>query len=514
MARAVILAALLAITSQPLPAQTTPTGVLHIKVAVADPARKLIPVPRHALLISDNPATSAPRRVVTGIDGTVDVRLRAGNYTVESEQAVSLFGKGYEWTQDVDIAAGAEATLELTDRNADSVAAPLPSSGGAPDRPSRVDPSALLTQWNGSLVRLWTDTSRSSGFVVDARGLIVTSRHAVGDASSLEVQSVSATKVEGRVLLADAERDLAVVWVNPAAIGDVRPLAPSCSDTAKSLEKDDEILALGLPVREQHDRLSYGLIRATGPNAIETDARLEAGAAGGPVFTNDGRLVGVTTLAAGDVERRGETRVVPIADVCELVASAAQKMQQTPVPAATRLPVEPDKPFPPAALKELAKQRAGNLNPYQMTAAEFTVSFITPFMVYAAHDPDRHTTSRDMRLSSLDQARLPSPTEFGNWSEYVEDYPPVLLIRVTPKLSESFWASVARGAAMTQGVAIPAIKRFKGNLSRMRVYCGDTEVTPIHPFALETEVASGETVREGLYVFDPSSLGPHCGSVK
>ena len=81
-------------------------------------------------------------------------------------------------------------------------------------------------------------------------------------------------------------------------------------------------------------------------------------------------------------------------------------------------------------------------------------------------------------------------------------------------MSENFWTTVARGAAMTQGMAIPAIKRFKSDLSRLRVFCGDTEVTPIHPFTLETEVASGETVREGLYIFDPGAIGPHCGAVK
>ena len=58
-------------------------GVLHIKVTLTDAARALVPVPRHALLISDNPATSTPRRVVTAADGTAEVRLRPGNYTVE-----------------------------------------------------------------------------------------------------------------------------------------------------------------------------------------------------------------------------------------------------------------------------------------------------------------------------------------------------------------------------------------------------------------------------------------------
>ena len=48
----------------------------------------------------------------------------------------------------------------------------------------------------------------------------------------------------------------------------------------------------------------------------------------------------------------------------------------------------------------------------------------------------------------------------------------------------------------------------------MRVFCGDAGVTPIHPFKLEQRVSDGDAISEGLYVFDPGALGPHCGSVK
>jgi hypothetical protein len=48
----------------------------------------------------------------------------------------------------------------------------------------------------------------------------------------------------------------------------------------------------------------------------------------------------------------------------------------------------------------------------------------------------------------------------------------------------------------------------------MRAFCGDAEVTPIHPFKLEQRVSESEVVYEGLYAFDPRSLGPQCGTVK
>src|SRR5882672_3178819 len=94
-------------------------SVLHIKVVVVDAERKATPVPRHALLISDNPASAPPRRIVTALDGTADVRLRPGSYTVESDRPITFHGKAYQWTQIVEIAAGSDAVLDLTADNAE-----------------------------------------------------------------------------------------------------------------------------------------------------------------------------------------------------------------------------------------------------------------------------------------------------------------------------------------------------------------------------------------------------------
>jgi hypothetical protein len=128
-----------------------------------------------------------------------------------------------------------------------------------------------------------------------------------------------------------------------------------------------------------------------------------------------------------------------------------------------------------------------------MAASEFDVAFITPVLNFAAQSQPNQN--------------------FSNWSDYVADIPPVLFVRVTPKMEESFWAKVARGAAYTQGMALPALKRLKSGFQRLQAYCGSAEVTPIHPFKLELRVSETDAVYEGLYVFDPAALGPGCSTV-
>ena len=65
---------------------------------------------------------------MTALDGTATVRLRPGNYTIESDQPFAFQGRLYTWIETLDVASGREAVLELTADNAEV------ESGGATPR--------------------------------------------------------------------------------------------------------------------------------------------------------------------------------------------------------------------------------------------------------------------------------------------------------------------------------------------------------------------------------------------
>jgi len=507
MLRALTLATLVAVVTVATSSQEL--GVLHVKVTLTDAARASIPVARHALLISDNPATSTPRRVVTSSDGSADVRLPPGSYTVESDEPVAFDGKGYQWTETVEITAGREVVLELTARNAEVRAAPAPSSSPAP---TENDSSLLLPQWNDSLVSVWTPASRATGFVIDAAGLVVTSQRAVGSASAVEVQLTPSVKAAARVLVADRVRDVAVLWIDPGNAAMVRPIPLNCADSSKPRFADrQKVVAIGAPLRGQKE-VSVGEVIRVEPEATVANFRLAPGSTGGPVFSTGGRVVGLSSVVDDqDERRRRDVRIVPVDDVCEVVRSAEKAMQTAQRPVATRLPVEGLQPFPADALDAAVKRGVANLSPYQLSSSDFDITFLTPVLVYGAQHNAQQANTRGREVQ---QGRQVTVTDFGDWSDYFADVPPVLVVRVTPKLAESFWTTVARGAAYTQGVAVPPIKHFKPGFSRLRALCGLVEVTPIHPFTLEQRVSETDAIREGLYVFDPQALGPHCKSVK
>ena len=489
-------------------------GVLRVRVVLVDADGKATPVPRHALLVSENPVSAAPRRVVTGIDGTAVLKLRPGNYTVESDRPVTFLGKTYEWTQMVDITAARDVVLELTAENAsiEPVAPAAGASAGAPES----DPGFMETQWRDSVVAVWTPTMHASGFVIGANGLIATNHRGVGNAASVQVQVTPTVKVAAAVVAADPARDVAVLWVDPKAVALVRPVPLGCGQSEPPpLAVGQQVFALGVSV-DQRKRMASATVSSVDSRAIVADIMLGADS-GGPVFTSGGSLVGITSAVdEKDVRGRGDLAVVRVEEMCGIVASAETKMKGAAAASATHLPVEPATAFPADALANAAKRRAGGLSPYRMSSSTFDVAFITPVLLYAARHPADGAGSgpQDAGNASIQADRIRPLLEFSNWAEYVDEIPPVLLVRVTPKLVEGFWTTVARGAARTQGVSIPPIKRFTSGFLRLRAFCGNAEVMPIHPFRLEQRVSETDAIYEGLYVFHPVALRPECGTVK
>jgi hypothetical protein len=467
--------------------------ILHIRVTVLDGERGSVPVARHVLLISDIPVTTAPHRAVTSIQGTADVNLAPGRYIVESDRPAAVGGRSYEWTQTVDLVAGRETTLALTASNANVGTATPEMVTATAVTATRSNPTTLLSAWQQSVVALWTPRAYASGFLVDAKGLVATSHRAIGDATAIEVQVSATVKVAATVLAADAARDVAILRIDPSTVAGVRPVLLACDPAPASRALDDsELLTVEVRLRRPTDVISV-------PSS-ET--------AGGPVFAPDGVAIGLTSpsLEAGDGIRHGETRVIGADAVCKALAAAASKLPGSTPPSAARLPVESGQPLPAEALKAAVGGRAFTASPYRITSSDFDIVFITPLLRVAAE-------AQQDRMVGQEDAGLRALVDFGTWSDYVSGAPPLLLVRVTPRVVENMWMKVARGAASTQGMALPPVKRTRPGFSAMKALCDGRTITPIHPFTIQRRLSETDGIDEGLYVFDPAAIGPQCGKV-
>ena len=376
--------------------------------------------------------------------------------------------------------------------------------------PTLADGEAILNKWHRSIAEIWAPTAHATGFVIDARGLIATYDRAIGDATDVEVEfggpaagATDRVKVAGRVLASDRTQGVTIIWIHPEAIASRPPIAPTCPSGAEALAKaagqplvthDQKVVALIAPMLEPKSAL---LGSASRPDAqsFRTDWHLDPGSAGGPVFAADGTAIGITV---GEVEedrrRREDDYVIPLSNACRVIEAAAQKMSGATPPSATLLRTEVGLPRTKVSL--LTDKKTPRVQPPVITADEFDISLVSPAMIGG------------------DQTTSSSRTFFGYWTPYVSNAPQVMLLRVSPQFEESFWKMLARGAAQTQGVALPPLRSFSANFLRLRAFCGGTEVEPIHRFIIEMPIEGRKPVREGLYVFALTDFGPHCTSVR
>lgn len=140
-------------------------------------------------------------------------------------------------------------------------------------------------------------TSLGSGFVIDKTGLIVTNNHVIQDAAEVEVILQDETRLKAEIVGRDPKTDLAVLRVKPKK--DLPAVPWGDSDTARV---GDWVVAIGNPFG-LGGTVTAGIVSARGRDInsgpyddfIQTDASINRGNSGGPLFNMDGEVVGINT---------------------------------------------------------------------------------------------------------------------------------------------------------------------------------------------------------------------------
>ena len=142
-------------------------------------------------------------------------------------------------------------------------------------------------------------SAQGSGFVIDGKeGLIVTNNHVIDGADEIIVNFADGTKLKvEKVIGKDTKTDLALLKVNPK-----RALAQAPFGASARMKVGDWVMAIGNPFG-LGGSVSVGIISAkqrdinTGPydDYLQTDAAINKGNSGGPLFNMDGEVIGVNT---------------------------------------------------------------------------------------------------------------------------------------------------------------------------------------------------------------------------
>ncbi len=150
--------------------------------------------------------------------------------------------------------------------------------------------------------------STGSGFIITADGYVVSNYHVVQGASKLTVLTSDGTEHQAELVGYDDTNDIALLKIQ----GENLPYVKLGSSDALSV--GDQVAAIGNPLGELTSTLTVGYISAkdrvistdgTAINMLQTDAAINSGNSGGPLFNMNGEVVGITTAKYSGTSNSG-----------------------------------------------------------------------------------------------------------------------------------------------------------------------------------------------------------------
>lgn len=393
-------------------------------------------------------------------------------------------------------------------------------------KPTRIK-DELTSNFNrlkSSVVTVWSEFGHGTGFIIDKDGLILTNQHVVGPSEYIAVQFDEKRKIPAVLLASSPEKDVAVLWVNLEALPDATVAAIAKTDGAEpAITEGERVFTIGSPLN-QKKIITTGIASKIEEKAILSDININHGNSGGALFNSIGEVVGITTFGDPDSNGPGVSGIVRIEQAFPIIEEARKKMAIGQKPPAKLLAVDPTDIFPIEAIKEIAAAKKFDTSRYIIGIDDFTVTFLTPTLKYrmeteAEREAAKTRDKRNKKEGAVQGTFRPFE-DIRGWREYVGDYKPILTIRATPALAESFWGAVGRGVAANYGIRVPAKLRFKTDFYKMRLMCGEKEIEPIHPAKIahilnerNYLISINDATYEGFYSYPADAISPSCGKV-
>ncbi len=225
------------------------------------------------------------------------------------------------------------ALEQLYSEYKNNISAPLPEEG--PLTPSEVyakNMKAVVTVTCRHRTEFGYGESTGSGFLISADGYVVTNYHVIEGSYQGYVEIMGKKPVEASLVGYDASNDIAVLKVE----GENLPYVELGSSDA--LNVGDQVTVIGNPLGELTSTLTVGYISAKDRiittdgatiNMLQTDAAINAGNSGGPLFNMYGQVVGIITAKYSNNGEEGATIeglgfAIPIDDVKGMISDLVE----------------------------------------------------------------------------------------------------------------------------------------------------------------------------------------------
>lgn len=171
-------------------------------------------------------------------------------------------------------------------------------------------------------------SSLGSGFVIDGKeGLIVTNNHVIDGAEEIQINLHDGSKLKAELIAKDTKTDIALLKVHPKT-----ELKAVEFGSSANIRVGDWVMAIGNPFG-LGGTVTVGIISAKARNInsgpyddyLQTDASINKGNSGGPLFNMDGEVIGVNTAI---ISPTGGSIGIGFAVPADTVAPVVQQLRQ------------------------------------------------------------------------------------------------------------------------------------------------------------------------------------------
>ncbi len=184
---------------------------------------------------------------------------------------------------------------------------------------------------SGGFSRQYVISGAGSGVIISETGLVITNNHVIDGASRITVRLTNGNEFEAMLIGTDEENDIAVLSFAPGG----EKLTAAKNGNSDILETGQQIIVIGNPLGELGGTVTSGIISCTAREIqvedvgtmtlLQTDAAVNPGNSGGPVYNAEGAVIGVVTAKYSSTGIEGLGFAIPINDAVRIAEDLITK---------------------------------------------------------------------------------------------------------------------------------------------------------------------------------------------
>jgi eukaryotic-like serine/threonine-protein kinase len=388
----------------PMPAEPKRRGLLKLGVGTA----AIIVIAVAVTQLGGNPTTPPATKTDSG-----------AKVAVTPPDSATKSGLG------VDTSAGRGLGVPAT--KAESIpVAPVRALGPALD--------SVANRHRGSVFSVARGRNRSTAFLVDANGLLLTSSMAVGPTPTVDVFLDGSRRVPARVVLVDSARGLAALLVSTRQCPSTCTPIALGNDRVAAARSGDSVVAMTGPTLVSQGSRPKGAVANATAQRLTTAIRTGESGTGSPVFGADGNIVGVIRSGGG-----AQAMLAPASVLRTFVREAtAERTSKSLAAIDSVLPSWPSRPLPADEMAAGVRRTTQDLEAFRVKGrGDFESLVMTP-QILALREAEADTMRKYFNPGSPSTTYCEGngpcdPLEtWGPLRDYVNERRAVVVIQIAP----------------------------------------------------------------------------------